>query len=75
VSLIIAKNGVQEGMVLLFPHHTSAAVYINDSDVTLTADFMVLIGRLVPEGEYKHDRSDPSIKPGRISCPCCPDRT
>ena len=59
VSQIIAKSGVQEGMVLLFPHHTRAAVYVSDSDATLTDDFMALMERLAPAGEYKHDISDP----------------
>ena len=59
VSQIIAKSGVQEGIVLLFPHHTSAAVYVSDSDATLTEDFMALMERLIPAGAvYKHDLSD-----------------
>ena len=58
VSQIIAKSGVQEGMVLLFPHHTSATVYVSDADATLTEDFMALMERIVPVGEYKHDLSD-----------------
>ena len=58
VSQIIAKSGIQDGMVLLFPHHTSASVYVSDSDLTLTEDFTGLMDRIVPVGEYKHDLSD-----------------
>ena len=58
VSQIIAKSGVQDGMVLLFPHTTSASVYVSDSDATLTQDFMGLMERIVPVGEYKHDLTD-----------------
>ncbi len=58
VSQIIAKSGVQDGMVLLFPHHTSASVYVSDSDASLTGDFMGLMERIVPAGEYQHDRTD-----------------
>jgi len=58
VSQIIAKSGVQDGMLLLFPHHTSASVYVSDSDATLTEDFMGLMERIVPAGEYKHDLTD-----------------
>jgi len=58
VSQLIAKSGVQDGMVLLFPHHTSASVYVSDSDATLTEDFMGLMKRIVPDGEYKHDLAD-----------------
>ncbi len=58
VSQIIAKSGVQDGMVLLFPHHTSASVYVSDSDATLTGDFMGFMERLVPVGDYQHDLTD-----------------
>jgi secondary thiamine-phosphate synthase enzyme len=58
VSQIIAKSGVQDGMVLLFPHSTSASVYVSDSDATLTEDFTGLMERIVPTGEYKHDLAD-----------------
>jgi secondary thiamine-phosphate synthase enzyme len=58
VSQIIAKSGVQDGMVLLFPHHTSASVYVSDSDATLTEDFMGLMEKTIPAGEYKHDLID-----------------
>ena len=58
VSQIIAKSGMQDGMLHLFPHHTSASVYVSDSDATLTEDFMGLMERIVPAGEYKHDLTD-----------------
>jgi secondary thiamine-phosphate synthase enzyme len=58
VSQIIAKSGVQDGMVLLFPHHTSASVLVSDSDLTLTEDFTGLMDRIVPIGDYKHDLTD-----------------
>ena len=58
VSHIIARSGMQDGIVLLFPHTTSAAVFLSDSDLSLTEDFTALLGRLVPEGTYKHDLSD-----------------
>lgn len=58
ISQIIAESGVQEGMVLLFPHTTSASVYVSDSDAALTGDFMGLMERIVPSGEYKHDLTD-----------------
>jgi secondary thiamine-phosphate synthase enzyme len=58
VSQIIAKSGVQDGMVLLFPHHTSASVYVSDSDATLTEDVMSVMEKTVPAGKYKHDLAD-----------------
>lgn len=58
VSQIIARSGMQDGIVLLFPHTTSAAVYLSDSDSSLTEDFTALMDRLVPDGTYKHDQTD-----------------
>jgi len=58
ISQILAKSGIKDGIMLLFPHHTSSAVYLSDSDVSLTEDFLALMNRLVPEGEYRHDLSD-----------------
>lgn len=58
VSHIIAKSGMMDGLVLLFPLTTSAAVYVSDSDLNLTADFHGILNRLIPEGSYKHDLSD-----------------
>lgn len=58
ISQLLAKSGIKEGMVLLFPHHTSAAVYISDSDRSLADDVLDFIKQLVPEGTYRHDLSD-----------------
>lgn len=58
VSQIIARSGFADGIVLLFPHTTSAAVYLADSDSSLSKDFSGLMDRLVPEGAYQHDLSD-----------------
>jgi secondary thiamine-phosphate synthase enzyme len=58
VSRIIARSGVQDGTVLLFPHTTSAAVSVSDSDAGLTEDYLLLMDRLIPEGAYQHDQSD-----------------
>jgi secondary thiamine-phosphate synthase enzyme len=58
VSQLIARSGIQDGMVLLFPHTTSATVYLSDSDVGLTDDFLSLMAGLIPDGDYRHDRTD-----------------
>lgn len=58
VSRVIEASGIQEGMALLFPHHTSCAMYLSDSDRNLTDDFKALLERLVPDGSYKHDLID-----------------
>lgn len=58
VSQVLAKSGISDGILLLFPHHTSAAVYLSDSDRSLTEDFGALLARLIPEGAYHHNLSD-----------------
>ena len=55
----LAESGIREGLALVFPLHTSSAVYLSDSDFSLTQDFSDLLEILVPESrEYRHDRAD-----------------
>ena len=57
---IVNSSGVREGMALVYPHHTSSAVYISDSDRCLQGDFESVLVQLVPErDDYAHDRTDP----------------
>lgn len=59
---IVKSSGVREGMALVYPHHTSSAVYISDSDRCLQGDFESVLARLVPErDDYAHDRTDPKL--------------
>lgn len=59
VSEIVRESGIQEGLVLVFPLHTSSAVYLSDSDPSLTEDFCSVLKDLVPEGQgYLHDQVD-----------------
>ena len=53
------KSGVRDGIALVFPHHTSSAVYISDSDRALTGDFGAILSELAPDGrDYEHDRTE-----------------
>ena len=55
----VEKSGISDGIALVFPHHTSSAVYISDSDRSLTGDFGAILAELAPEGrEYAHDLTD-----------------
>ena len=55
----VKRSGVRDGIALVFPHHTSSAVYISDSDRALTGDFSSILSELAPEGrEYAHDVTD-----------------
>ena len=56
---IVTRSGVREGLALVFPLHTSSAVYISDSDFSLTEDFRDLAAKLVPAAAgYRHDEAD-----------------
>ncbi|MDX1763286.1 MAG: secondary thiamine-phosphate synthase enzyme YjbQ [bacterium] len=56
----VARSGVTEGLVLVYPMHTSSAVYVSDSDRSLTRDLDALLTRLAPQAAgYHHDKTDP----------------
>ncbi len=57
---IVRSSGIRDGMALVYPHHTSSAVYISDSDRALQSDLEIVLAGLVPErDDYGHDRTDP----------------
>jgi secondary thiamine-phosphate synthase enzyme len=60
VEEVVAASGIEEGFALVYPMHTSSAVYVSDSDPSLAQDLEEILSRLVPQGAgYQHDRSDP----------------
>jgi len=60
VRKICKVSGIKEGMTIVFSHHTSSAVYINDSDTGITSDFLKVLEKLVPaSNNYIHDKADP----------------
>ena len=55
----VRDSGIHDGIALVFPHHTSSAVYISDSDRSLTGDFSAILSEVAPEGrDYAHDLTD-----------------
>jgi len=53
------SSGITEGLALVFPHHTSSAVYLSDSDQSLALDYLDVTGRLVPgKADYRHNDID-----------------
>lgn len=55
----VAESGIAQGLALVYPMHTSSAVYISDSDFSLTHDFDDLLAELVPETrQYRHNETD-----------------
>jgi secondary thiamine-phosphate synthase enzyme len=60
VARALAESGIAEGFCLVFPLHTTAAVFINDSDSSVTRDLLDVLERMAPaDGTYRHDRVDP----------------
>ena len=58
VAEIVAKSGVQEGMALVSAMHITAAVYVNDWEEGLIADFQAWLEKLAPAGlDYQHHQT------------------
>lgn len=55
---ILARSGLQEGMMLVSAMHITAAVFVNDDERGLHEDLAEWIERLAPEGpDYRHHRT------------------
>ena len=58
VAAIVARSGVQEGLVLVSAMHITAGVYVNDWENGLIHDFQVWLEKLAPAGlDYLHHRT------------------
>lgn len=58
VAGIVAKSGVEEGMVLVSAMHITAAVYVNDAEDGLIQDIDEWLERLAPSDiHYRHHRT------------------
>jgi len=68
VRAIVKRSGVREGMVLVSAMHITAAVYVNDWEDGLIADFQEWLETLAPAGRpYRHhqtgeDNADAHLK-------------
>jgi secondary thiamine-phosphate synthase enzyme len=68
VAEIVRKSGIKEGMALVSAMHITAAVYVNDWEEGLIADFEVWLEKLAPaKPEYRHhqtgeDNADAHLK-------------
>ena len=55
----VRRTGVKDGLCLVFVPHATAAVVINENaDPNVCQDILEAMGRLVPEGAWRHDRVD-----------------
>jgi secondary thiamine-phosphate synthase enzyme len=68
ISAIVAKSGVDDGMVLVSAMHITAGVFVNDWESGLIEDFQVWLEQLAPAGrDYRHhqtgeDNADAHLK-------------
>lgn len=59
VARVVAEAGVEEGTCTVFVPHATAAIVINENDdPNLCTDLLDALGKLVPEGVWRHDRVD-----------------
>jgi len=59
VRAFVAESGVDEGLCSVWVAHATAAVVVNENaDPNVGLDVLDALGRLVPEGGWRHDRID-----------------
>lgn len=51
---IVTRSGVQNGMVIVFSKHTTAAVKINENEPELIKDMERLVAQMAPVDQYYH---------------------
>jgi secondary thiamine-phosphate synthase enzyme len=68
IAAIVAKSGINEGLVLVSAMHITAGVYVNDWEDGLIHDFQEWLEKLAPSGlNYRHhqtgeDNADAHLK-------------
>jgi len=69
---ILARSGVQEGTVVVFSRHTTAAIVINEDEPLLLRDMAHFLERVAPpEGDYRHN--DFFIRTANMTQDECPN--
>ena len=59
VAEVVRDAGVASGICMVYVPHATAAVVINENaDPNVCQDILEAMGRLVPEGAWRHDRVD-----------------
>ena len=54
---VLAKSGIEEGMVLVSAMHITAGVWINDAEEGLLQDIDEWLEKLAPYANYRHHRT------------------
>ncbi|MCK5630494.1 MAG: secondary thiamine-phosphate synthase enzyme YjbQ [Nanoarchaeota archaeon] len=56
---IVKDSKIKEGLCLIYIPHTSAAVIINENaDPNIMLDIIDALNKVVPQGQWKHDKID-----------------
>ncbi|MBX5490663.1 MAG: type 2 isopentenyl-diphosphate Delta-isomerase [Chloroflexi bacterium] len=55
VAAVVERSGIQEGLVHVYSHHTTAAIRVNENEPLLLRDFQRVLATLVPAGGFEHD--------------------
>lgn len=59
VEKVVEESGVKNGIAVIFSHHTTLAIYVNEDEEGLKRDLSTLMEKLVPRGAgYSHDIVD-----------------
>jgi len=59
VARLVAEAGIAEGLCSVYVPHATAAVVINENDdPNLCDDLLDALDRLIPQGQWRHDRVD-----------------
>jgi secondary thiamine-phosphate synthase enzyme len=59
VQTIVSRFSVREGTCNVFIPHATAAVTINENcDEKVNEDFLEALGKIAPQGAWKHDKVD-----------------
>ena len=59
VAEMVRRSGVTNGLCLVYVPHATAAIVINENaDPNVCQDILDALGRMVPEGAWRHDRVD-----------------
>jgi secondary thiamine-phosphate synthase enzyme len=59
VTEVVRQAGVRNGLCVVYVPHATAAVVINENaDPNVCLDILDALGRMVPEGAWRHDRVD-----------------